>query len=259
MGKLRIVISGMVAGDPWQGGATWAVLQYVLGFQQLGHEVLLVEPVAARQLRPSGTRLSDSENADYFARTMRDFDLASDAALLVSGTGQTTGLAYDELIKRAQSSDVLINISGILQDPELTGSIPVRAYLDLDPAFNQLWHVVQGIDMRFDGHTHFVTVGLNLGQPGCPVPSCGRNWLKTFQPVVLDRWPIAESLRYDALTTVGNWRGYGSVEHEGRHYGQKAHSLRQFLKLPTLTDERFVLALGIHPNESRDLSARGIL
>ena len=26
------------------------------------------------------------------------------------------------------------------------------------------------------------------------------------------------------LTTVGNWRGYGSVEQDGVHYGQKAHS-----------------------------------
>ncbi len=40
---LRILVSGMVAGDPHQGGATWAVLQYVLGFRRLGHDVVLVE------------------------------------------------------------------------------------------------------------------------------------------------------------------------------------------------------------------------
>ena len=43
--KLTILFSGMIAGDPWQGGATWAVLQYVLGLRRLGHDVVIVEPV----------------------------------------------------------------------------------------------------------------------------------------------------------------------------------------------------------------------
>jgi hypothetical protein len=255
MRKLKIVISGMVAGDPWQGGATWAVLQYVLGLRQLGHEVLFVEPITAKQLRPAGARLHDSDNALYFSQTMRNFGLAGDGALLFANTRESAGVAYDELLRRACSSDLLINISGMLQEEEIAGSIPVRVYLDLDPAFNQLWNAVQGIDMRFDGHTHFVTVGLNLGQPSCPIPDCGRHWLKTFQPVVLEHWPVAESFSYNALTTVGNWRGYGSVEFDGRHYGQKAHSLREYLKLPTLTEEHFALALAIHPNETKDLLA----
>ena len=54
-----------------------------------------------------------------------------------------------------------------------------------DPTFNQLWHATQGIDMRFAGHTHFVTVGLALGQSECPVPTCGLAWVPTLQPVVL--------------------------------------------------------------------------
>jgi len=43
--KPTILVSGMIAAHPWQGGATWAVLQYVLGFRRLGYEVYLVEPI----------------------------------------------------------------------------------------------------------------------------------------------------------------------------------------------------------------------
>ena len=43
--KLTILFSGMLAGDPGQGGASWAVLQYVLGLRRLGHDVYFVEPV----------------------------------------------------------------------------------------------------------------------------------------------------------------------------------------------------------------------
>src|SRR5205823_5408074 len=119
----------------------------------------------------------------------------------------------------------------------------------------QLWHAVEGIDMRFAAHNRFVTIGQAIGQLDCAVPTCGLPWITTPQPIVLDRWPVAEEVIYDALTTVGNWRGYGSVEHQGIFYGQKAHSLRQFIELPTRTDEQFILALAIHPEERKDLEA----
>ena len=42
--------AGWSPADPGQGGAAWAVLQYVLGLRRLGHEVLLVEQVRADAL-----------------------------------------------------------------------------------------------------------------------------------------------------------------------------------------------------------------
>jgi len=87
------------------------------------------------------------------------------------------------------------------------------------------------------------------------VPDCGIDWRKNGQPVVLEHWPVAGAIVHDALTTVGNWRGSGSFEYDGVFIGQKAHSLRQLITLPTRTNERFLLALGIHPEETRDLEA----
>jgi hypothetical protein len=40
---------------------------------------------------------------------------------------------------------VLVNISGLRVDEVLTENIQLRAYLDLDPAFTQLWHAAEGI------------------------------------------------------------------------------------------------------------------
>src|SRR5678815_146194 len=249
-----ILVSAMIATNPWQGGATWAVLQYLLGFQRLGHDVYLVEPIESKALRPAGVALAGSENAEYFRRVTSDFGLGERAALLLAGTQQTFGIAYDQLREITQRADVLINISGMLTDEALTERIPIRVYLDLDPAFNQLWSAVQGIDMRFDGHTHFLTIGQAIGEPDCPVPTCALPWMKTLQPIVLDRWPLAKQITYDALTTIANWRGYGSIEHEGVMYGQKVHSLRRFMSLPILTQEKFMLAVSIHAKESRDLA-----
>lgn len=253
--SLNILVSGMIAADPWQGGATWAVLQYVLGFRRLGHHVWFVEPVPSEQIAP-GARLSDSRNVPYFRSIVAQFGLEDHAALLLDGSRETAGMSYESICEIAGRCDLLINISGMLTDPAITGPIPCRVYLDLDPAFNQLWHAVQGIDMRFDGHTHFVTVGSEIGKPGCTVPTCGRTWIPTLQPVVLQQWSVA-SIRpeHDALTTIANWRGYGSIEHDGIFYGQKAHSFRKFLDLPMRTNRRFMPAIAIHPDETKDLAA----
>jgi hypothetical protein len=255
MTSLNIVFSGMMAADPHQGGATWAVLQYVLGLQELGHNVVVVEPIPAKSIQPTNCALSKSMNAAYFRQVAADFGLTKTAALLLENSRETVGVPYDQLQSFASRADVLINVSGMLVDRELTDRIPIKAYLDLDPAFIQLWHSVYGIDMRLDRHTHFVTVGLALGTSSCRVPTCDKEWIHTFQPVVLAHWPRCREIRYYGLTTVGNWRGYGSVEYEGEFYGQKAHAFRELVELPSRTNEKFFLALAIHPDETRDLEA----
>ncbi len=254
--KSTILFSGMIAADAGHGGATWAVLQYVLGLLELGCDVYFVEPVLASALHPAGATLNKSANARYFNAVVEQFRLQGRGALLLAGEPETCGMDYAELRSIAARADVLINVSGMLTDDALIGAIPVRAYLDLDPAFIQWWHS-QGIDMHFAAHTHFITIGQALGGPDCPVPTCGLPWIHTFQPVVLAHWPMAENIVYDAFTTVGNWRSYGSVEANGVFYGQKAHSLRRFIQLPLKSSAQFLLAMTIDPEEVNDLRALG--
>jgi hypothetical protein len=252
--KPTALVSGMIAADPRQGGATWAVLQYVLGLQELGWDVYFIEPLRHNALSGSDAKLEGTQNAAYFCLVVDEFALQGKAALLVAGSQHSFGLTYDQIVSIAERARVLINISGMLEEESILSRIPIRAYLDLDPAFNQWWHK-QGIDMRFSNHTHFVTIGQAIGQPDCPVPTCGLKWIPTLQPVVLSHWPAAGEVRHAAFTTVGNWRSYGSLEVDGVFYGQKAHSLRQLITLPHLTSAAFLLAMAIHPAEQADLAA----
>ena len=253
--QATILVAGMISADPFQGGATWAVLQYVLGLAGLGHDVYFVEPIQRKAVRPEGADLNSSANAAYFRQVVKEFGLERRATLLSGDGTETVGLSLEALRRVARQARLLVNISGMLEEESLLSPIPIRLYMDLDPAFIQLWSAEEGIDMRFAAHTHFATIGLALGETDCPVPTCGLPWIKTKQPIVLERWPVAERLVDDAFTTVGNWRGYGSVSYRGSFYGQKAHSFRQFFELPTLSRERFILALAIHPDEERDLAA----
>ena len=250
----RIVVSGMIAAVPGQGGATWAVLQYLLGFAQLGHEVYFVEALDPANLQPAAVPLAESANARYCGEVMQAHGLDRSWALVRRSSDETAGLPYADLVRIAGGTSVLLDISGTLAGEEVVAGIPIRVYLDIDPAFTQLWDA-QGIDVRLAGHTHFVTVGQSVGSPECSVPTGGRSWIRTWPPVVLDEWPVGDRITHDGFTTVANWRGYGSIEHDGVHYGQKVHSLRPLIALPTRTRERFLLTLAIHEDEVNDLAA----
>jgi hypothetical protein len=244
--RLKILLSGMVAGDPHQGGASWAVLQYVAGLRSLGHEVVLVEPVESAKLDPAG------EVSRYF-NSLPLLDGA--VALLARGSRETLGLSYAALERFASEAELLINVSGMLRDERLLEPIPTRLFLDLDPGFNQVWQET-GEEMGIGLHTHCATVGGAVGRAGCSIPTCGRDWIHTLPPVALEHWPVDEAVpRRDAFTSVGHWRSYGSIEHGGVAYGQRAHSMRELLELPARSPASFQLALGIHPDEREDLKA----
>ena len=240
-----VIVSGMIAATPGQGGAAWAVLQYLLGLRRLGCEVHFMEPVEGRALGPQ---------ARYADQVMTEFGFDRRWALIPDDGTDPVGMTGTEIRAATAGADLLLSISGMLTDPDLIEAVPVRAFLDLDPAFTQLWNA-EGVDLRFDAHTHFVSLADRIGAPDSPIPDGGREWITTLPPVVLERWPAAQRLERRSLTTVGHWRSYGSIHHDGVHYGQKAHSLRPLIDLPNLIEPSFELALGIHPDEVEDLAA----
>src|SRR5690606_7643973 len=99
--------------------------------------------VAPSALAPAGGSLAESTSGAYFRRVMAEFGLTGQATLLLSGTQQTVGVDYDSILAYARRADLLVNVSGMLTDPRIIADIPTRAYLDLDPAFIQIWHAVQ--------------------------------------------------------------------------------------------------------------------
>jgi hypothetical protein len=231
---VKIVVAGMVSDVPGQGGASWAVLQYALGLRRLGHEVVLIEPVRSLE-----------RSAQYFRELARTFAL--DAILLERDSGNRIELTRQQ----TDGADLLLNLSGVLSEPV---AADLSVYVDLDPGFTQVWHA-QGIDMRFDRHDRFVTVGRSIGQTTCPIPDCDRTWLTIPQPIVLDHWPYASRVQHRAATSVGHWRSYGSLVYDGIHYGQRAHAVRELIQLPELSNIQVLLALGIDPGEQNDLAA----
>lgn len=242
---MRVILGGMVASVPGHGGATWAALQYALGLRALGHDVLTVDEVRGPGDPAARARCLD-ELADAFALEGR--------AALLTGAGGSLGVPYDEVVAFAREAELLVNLAGTVRDLRVLEAVGRRLLVDLDPAFTQLWHA-QGVDVGLATHDRFASVGLRLHAPECDVPDGGVRWEPTLPPVALDRWPRADEQPVEGLTTIANWRSYGTIEHEGVRYGQKAHSVRALIELPRLLPEPPRLALLIDPSETQDIAA----
>ena len=215
-----VIVSGMIAATPRQGGATWAVLQYLLGLRRLGCDVYFIEPVA----EPSGLHRTRSATVeDVMARS--GWRIAGRSSRRRAEIRSACRAA--ELRELARRADLLLSVSGMLARPRLAGCRPRPRLPRSGPRLQP------SCGTRLKGSTCGSTPTrissrsrMRSGRPECPIPTCGREWFPTLPPVVLDEWPVAGRLERHALTTVGHWRSYGSIHHDGVHYGQKVHSLR---------------------------------
>lgn len=240
------LVAGALANKPGSGGEAWVRLSWVLGLRRLGWEVHFVELLPGAD--PAGRR--------YFEEVVEEFDLAGRASLLGEGGEALVGRGERELTALAAEADLLFNISGHLPAGPLRGAPRQRVYVDLDPGFTQAWAADAAVEFDIGGHERYLTVGQNIGRPGCPVPAAGVEWVPTLPPVLLEQWPVAPDPAAPlAFTTVATWRSpFGALQIDGRATTLKHHQFRRFASLPERVEGvELEVALDIHPGDAADL------
>lgn len=248
---VRVCIGGAIAQHPiGAAGYVWSFLQYVLGFRQLGCEVLYVEELGADKCVDDEWRqvpFRESANVRNFDALVARFGLDECTALIAPG-GDYIGRSQRQVDEWAGSADLFVNLSGRCHMRNALRAARRRLYLDLDPGFTQVWQAQYGVDMNLAGHDTHATVGLNFGQPDCPFPTLGLTWHPTVPPVVLSEWQASDSSGA-AYTTVADWRGYSPIEWDGVWYGQKSEEFLKIISLPERVSVPIELCLAIHPDE----------
>jgi len=195
------------------------------------------------ELQPGGS-------ADVFASVLHDLGIAG---ALIDGAA-VTGMAEGELHDHLDDAALLVNLSGHLRRPELLRRVRRRVFIDLDPGYTQIWRA-QGHDVGLEHHHLYFTVGQNVGTRRSSIPAVGIRWRPILQPVVLERWPLADG-PFTSFTTVASWRGaFGPVAFGGRSYGVKAHEFRRFAGTPDACGLPFAVALDLDPADHRDREA----
>lgn len=242
----RIVVCGAIAQKAHQAGHTWQFLQYLLGFRELGWDVLLID-------RLHGTTERSDGRIGYVSAVLRAAGLERSWTIGLDD-GSHAGLSRTEMLDWVRSADLLLNVMGFCEDAEILSAARERVFLDTDPGFGQMWHAL-GLADIFAGHDRHVTIGERIGTPDCTIPTCGIDWITTPQPVVLSQWPVAPPpqgrIRF---TSVARWRGaYGPIDFEGQRYGLRLHQFRRFAQLPRLSGAWLEVALEIDPADGADI------
>lgn len=257
MSSGTIVVAGSLAQRPGYGGHAWVFLQYLLGFRRLGYDVLFLDWLDEAMCRDSAgrpCRVEDSWNLRYLADVMRQNGLAGAWSVNGNQGRETFGVARAEVLEKAGNATLLLNVMGFLDDAEILGRVRRRVFLDIDPGFGQMWQEL-GLATVFGGHDAYVTIGENIGQPDCTIPTCGLSWITSPPPVVLDQWPVVAVADDAPITSIASWRGpFGPVEFRGQTYGLRVHEFRKFLTLPRSTGLRFDLPLDIDAADAGDLA-----
>ena len=242
----RLIVAVGIASYPLHAaGNTWAFLQWVLGFREAGWDVWMVEDIPAHKCidtdgQPCAPDIS--ANLAHWNAVVAEFGLKERATLLVDGQSPQKL----DLIRFARDAEFLYNISGHFKNRDILGAVRARVYLDLDPAFTQIWSEVYKADMNLDGHDQFVTVGRHLGQASCRAPLAGRTWLPAGIPIVLEHFTDPRAAQPgENWTTFTHWYGYPAVEYEGEWYGNKSEEFAHLVHLPSRTAEKLEIATNL--------------
>lgn len=260
--KTPFPVAASIAQRPGYGGHACAFLQFVWGLAELGYQPLLIDRLSDEMaLGEDGlpSHRSKETSIRWFVDLMDAAGLDGSYSLLLDG-GETVGMTRAEVRESIAAAPALINVMGFLQEEDLLEAADKRVFLDVDPGFPHIWSEL-GLAEPFAGHDRFVTVGANIGRPGCLVPTCGLEWVAIRPPVCLERWPAAAESPRAAFRSVGSWRGpYGPVEYKGRVMGLRVHEFRKFFELPERIQAPFEVALDIDPADVADresLAAHG--
>lgn len=256
--KLRIIVSGVIAQYPL-GGLSWHYLQYLLGLQSLGHDIYFLEDTGQWPYDPRarGKSSDGSYNVQYLRSLMERFGLAEKWAYCLPGPDQWYGLSDARRKAVIESADLLINVSGTLYRPAEYRAIARLAYVDTDPVFTQIKLALgrEAWQTRIDIHDVHFSFGERCVEE---LPQTGHCWWPTRQPVALSQWR-PEMPRGNNFSTIMSWKSYGSVEYQGRSYGQKDVEFSRFVDLPSaVAPSALTVALNLaEPSVHNQLTQKG--
>jgi hypothetical protein len=261
MKSKRIVVMGFMGSMPI-AGVIWQHIHYIVGLQQLGHDVYYIEDSARLPYNPETCQVNNdfSYTARILGRLAREFNFKNRwgfCARYLKGN-PTAGLVLRRIRELYRHADAIFNICGAQEfNDDLLGS-DCLIYIESDPGVEQI-KIDKGERSTIEylrRHRALFTFGENVGTKKFPVPTHGFKWSPTRQPVVLDFWETNRPPSRAALfTSVANWStsGLKDITWRGDKYlWSKSREFLRFVAAPKKAGERFELATSIKDRQTRE-------
>jgi hypothetical protein len=239
--SLRIVVTGLIAQHPSLGGVAWDYVQYPLGLHRLGHDVYYIEDSGEWPYTTDGGASGQdwiaydcSPNVAHLKEVMERFGLSERWAYRFPIKPRWFGMPHAKRREVLRSADLLINVSGSLEQPGDYRNIRRLAYLDSDPVFTQIKLALPQGHLKFRKRVDLHDIHFSFGEClSTAVPSTPYTWRPTRQPIVVSEWSSPAPFR-PVYSTIMSWTSYKPLRFEGRLYAQKDYEFRRFVSLASL-------------------------
>jgi hypothetical protein len=243
----RIIVGSFMVRFPLGGYLSWN-LQWLVGFQRLGHDVYFFEKSSWEKSCYDPERNVMTDDCSYGVKAVNDFLTPfglGDQWCYLDAAGHYHGLSAGRVREVFQTADVLVDV-GVHDEwfLEAPGD-GLRVFVDGEPGYTQMVmanSIAEGeVQAEYD---FFFTVGGNVGTPRSTAPAVGRQWRPILYPVLLDLYPARPAPPAHApFTTVMSWEN-NPIEYNGATYAQKAAEFPKFLNLPRRTPVLLEIAVG---------------
>lgn len=243
----RIILDSYMVRYPLGGMMSW-VLQYLVGFQRLGHEIYFVEKSGypnscfdvSRNLMTDDCSYGTAAVADLLGRFGLDHRWR-----YVDASGTYHGLPRPKIEEVFKTADLFIDMGSEANWLSEAEHSQLRVRLDGEPGFNQMrMQKLLAAGEQLPRHDVYYTNGRNVGRSNCSAPTAGRQWRPIFNPVVADLFPSATPPPGAPFSTVMHWQSHDPLEFNGTTYGQKDVEFVKFQRLPSLTPYPLEIAVG---------------
>jgi hypothetical protein len=233
---LTIVVSGHVVANPI-AGLSWVTLNYLIGLQELGHEVWFFEDLACNPYHPltRQTVVDTSYARDSLRDALARCERPVGHCVYSEWEGRWHGLERDGLESLLRRADLLIAVGAVMPMRDERPRARRMIAIDLDPVYTQtrMLHDPGFVDYfrKFDA---VATYGPLIGTASCQLPTLGFDWIPTRQPIALSQWPFSEPHDSTTFTTLCSWGEPGrSFELDGKLYRcAKGPEFAKFVELP---------------------------
>jgi hypothetical protein len=254
---MRIVVTGHMVRHPVAGNIM-AFMSYLIGLCRIGQHVVYIEESGweGSCYDPHTGAMGDDPGVGLSLTTSIARSAGLDVSILYVNrrSGEVHGGSWEDVKTALAHADILLNLGGVCWLPEFKLA-RLLVMVDMDPLFTQLGRF--GLGATDEHQLHF-SYGVNIGQPGCTVPTAGIDWIPTVPPVVTDLWPIRPTAENAHFTTIANWSAYSTVERDGIRYGQKDEEFLRFIDVPSRTNQVLeIAAAGIPGSAKSALTDRG--
>lgn len=256
MNKLKIVVVGTLASDPYAGMA-WMHMQIVVGLQRLGHDVYYFETTSTWPYDPIlQTRVDNSSySVPYLKNIMDQFGASKKWAYRCSFSDHKAwiGMSKTKAVDILAQADLVFNISASTRLKEEGLKTKRLVYFGTDPVYHEVKYS-QGdkeVISIIEEHDDVITYGENIGNSDCPIPALPRLRAKTRQPILMDLWKNNIKPK-DKFTTVGNWKQGGRelLLNGITYYWSKHHEFLKFIDLPLRVDQPIEMATNLNIDAS---------